>query len=236
MAKGSQTGLPPSRHPSGRLYTWDPGCSPQDSALAPAPPWLIERLREAPRQVAPRHTASVHDAVDFARVASALAAIPNNDAPYDNWLALGTALQSTGESWARYLWDNWSRQSSKFDEPKQGKSWQNFSSDGNVTIASLFHLAKQSGWRPPQAARRDNGTGRQARTVSDMTGQRTPPTTEAAKEPSDPPKNSEPASPPALPVDIPLKLTKTGDPAPSPFQCSRGPGYGSRLEGRVGLR
>src|SRR5262249_38609707 len=86
---------------------------------------------------------------DYIRVASALAAIPNNDAPYDDWLMLGMALQSTGQPWARDLWDGWSHQSAKFDDAKQEKSWRSFSNDGTVTIASLFHLAKQAGWRPP---------------------------------------------------------------------------------------
>ena len=35
MGNGSQTVLPPSRHPSGARYTWTPGHSPQDSALSP---------------------------------------------------------------------------------------------------------------------------------------------------------------------------------------------------------
>ena len=35
MGNGSQTILPPSRHPRGSVYTWDPGHSPQDSAGSP---------------------------------------------------------------------------------------------------------------------------------------------------------------------------------------------------------
>lgn len=45
MANGSQTVLPPSRHESGRLYAWVAGQSPHDLPLAPAPPWLLTRLR-----------------------------------------------------------------------------------------------------------------------------------------------------------------------------------------------
>ena len=45
MGNGSQTVLPPSRHPSGSIYTWIPGHSPHDIPLTPAPAWLIERLR-----------------------------------------------------------------------------------------------------------------------------------------------------------------------------------------------
>src|SRR5262249_32651859 len=86
MGNGSQTVLPPSRHPSGRLYTWEPEHSPEALALAPAPTWLVARLR-ADRA---SHQSLAHSAQDVSpdcdRVARALACIPNNDADYDTWL------------------------------------------------------------------------------------------------------------------------------------------------------
>jgi hypothetical protein len=92
----------------------------------------------------------MNDTPDYVRVASALTTIPNNDADYDTWLLLGMALHSTGEGWARDLWDSWSRQSGKFDAAKQEKSWRSFTHEGTVTIASLFYLAKQAGWQLPR--------------------------------------------------------------------------------------
>lgn len=88
----------------------------------------------------------------YARVADALACIANHDADYETWLTLGMALHSTGAFWARELWDSWSRQSEKFDARKQATSWASFTRDGHVTIASLFHLAKQHGDVPPPQA------------------------------------------------------------------------------------
>ena len=119
------------------------------------------------------------DTPDYSRVASAVAALPNNDAGYDTWLALGMALHSTGESWARALWDGWSRQSGKFDERKQENSWNSFDTDGATTIATLFYLATQAGWNPPRATLRGNGARVQTRTVPDMTQ------TDATPAPSD---------------------------------------------------
>ena len=84
MGNGSQTVLPPSRHESGTLYTWEPGCSPEDIAPAPAPAWLVARLRPAPRQTRGQHDARRHATPEAARVQSALDAIPNADAPYDD--------------------------------------------------------------------------------------------------------------------------------------------------------
>lgn len=158
MANGSQTILPPSRHPSGSLYTWEPGHSPDDIPLAPAPAWLVERLRQEPRQKTSGQTAATHEPPEYARVASALAAIPNEDAAYDDWLTLGMALHSTGEAWARGVWDDWSQQSGKYDEGKQEKTWASFTPDGPTQLGSMFHMAKAQGWSPPPATLHVNGT------------------------------------------------------------------------------
>lgn len=158
MGNGSQTVLPPSRHPSESRYTWEPGHSPDDLPLAPAPDWLRARLcvdvpTHKPASTTPQGTP------DYERVHSALDYIPNNDADYNTWLTLGMALHSTGEPWARDLWGEWSAQSGKFDEAQQTKKWESFSTDGAVTIGSLFHLAKQAGWSAPRATLIANRNG-----------------------------------------------------------------------------
>jgi hypothetical protein len=76
MGNGSQTILPPSRHASGGLYTWEPGCSPEDIPLAPAPDWLVDRLRQEPKRKTQRQEPGTQEAPEYDRVASALAAIP----------------------------------------------------------------------------------------------------------------------------------------------------------------
>jgi hypothetical protein len=45
LAKGSQTAMPPSRHKQGGRYAWLAGHGPDEIALAPAPAWLVETLR-----------------------------------------------------------------------------------------------------------------------------------------------------------------------------------------------
>jgi P4 family phage/plasmid primase-like protien len=105
----------------------------------------------------------------YERVSAALACIPNHDADYDTWLMLGMALHSTGESWARGLWDDWSRQSEKYDTHKQAASWASFTRDGEVTLGSLFHLAQQHGYVQRRAAMPVAGQ-RSRPAVPDMTG------------------------------------------------------------------
>ncbi len=83
-----------------------------------------------------------------ARLRSALSVIPADSR--DDWLAVGMALHSTGYRSARSLWDDYSRCSSKYDPTDQERTWQGFTSNartaGQITLGTLFHLAKQHGW------------------------------------------------------------------------------------------
>src|SRR5262249_43608601 len=42
--------LPPPMHRTGSAYTWLTGRSPDDVAIAPAPPWVIDALVNAPKR------------------------------------------------------------------------------------------------------------------------------------------------------------------------------------------
>jgi hypothetical protein len=125
---------------------------------------LVVPPRATPPPQAPR---AEDETSDYARVMQALWCIPNNDAAYDDWLTLGMALHSTGESWARDAWETWSRQSSKYHEQKQAKSWRSFTADGKTTIATLFHRAKAHGWHPPRRDIPDMTTDRAASAQAD---------------------------------------------------------------------
>ena len=46
----------------------------------------------------------------------------------------------------RQLWDEWSRQSDKYNEHDQDRSWKSFKRNG-IRIATLFYHAQQAGWR-----------------------------------------------------------------------------------------
>ena len=46
LATGQQTVLPPSIHPSGRLYEWKKGHSPYEIDIADAPQWLLNQVME----------------------------------------------------------------------------------------------------------------------------------------------------------------------------------------------
>lgn len=64
----------------------------------------------------------------------------------DTWVAMGMALQSEYGDKARDLWMNWSRQAESFRELDARSVWKSFRGTG-VSIATLYHEAKQNGWR-----------------------------------------------------------------------------------------
>jgi hypothetical protein len=123
--------------------SYDPALYRNDQALPfvipPASPPPLRALWRTP--------------VEEARVEAALFAIPNHDTDYDTWLTVGMALHSTGASWARDLWDQWSQQSAKFQAGKQERSWQSFRMDGKVQIGTVFYLAQRAGWSLPRSDR-----------------------------------------------------------------------------------
>ncbi len=72
---------------------------------------------------------------------------PSRADDYDEWLAVGMALQSVSDSLLAD-WDRWSSQSSKYKPGDCDKKWKSFKSSG-VSIGSLAHMVKQDGWRSP---------------------------------------------------------------------------------------
>jgi hypothetical protein len=82
---------------------------------------------------------------DTNRIRDALQYI-NNDS-CDTWMRIGMALKAELGDAGRSLWDEWSRSSSKYDERGQNTAWTSFKREDGVTIATLFHEAKQAGWK-----------------------------------------------------------------------------------------
>jgi hypothetical protein len=51
LGQGAGTVMPPSRHKSGRRYSWKPDHSPDDLEPAPMPAWLMEQMRSRTKAV-----------------------------------------------------------------------------------------------------------------------------------------------------------------------------------------
>lgn len=95
-------------------------------------------------------------------VEEALAHIPNDDLPYDDWIKVGLALYAALGPDGQDLWDAWSAQAMKNDPPYTTEKWDSFASVRSVTVGTLFWLARKNGWRAERVQRT-----RAARTTSD---------------------------------------------------------------------
>jgi hypothetical protein len=111
---------------------------------APKPKKTINT--NAPRALSPR------DEMDRAR--NALMAIPVSD-DRDEWLSIGMAIKHAFGDAGFDLWDAWSQQSPHYEEKGLRFTWNSFRrSSGKVrTIATVFHLAKQNGWKEAKPQR-----------------------------------------------------------------------------------
>jgi putative DNA primase/helicase len=64
----------------------------------------------------------------------------------ETWIRMGMALRYEFGDAAMDVWLDWSRQADSFKESDARAVWRSFHGSG-ISIASLFHEAKQSGWK-----------------------------------------------------------------------------------------
>ena len=119
-------------------------------ALAPAP------RRPNGHDTAPFRPPSF---AEEARLRDALKFIPADDRN-KQWRPVCMALHTVG---ARALCDEWSKTSDKFDADEQEKAWTSFNDDHEprVTLATIYHMAREYGWRPSEPFFRE-GSGNDA--------------------------------------------------------------------------
>lgn len=66
---------------------------------------------------------------------------------YDDWLKVGMAIHHATDGNGVSLWDEWSKQSSKYNSEAIDARWHGFGKSSNpITIATLIKLAKDNGW------------------------------------------------------------------------------------------
>lgn len=126
-----------------------------DPALIPE----MAKMLKMPGEERTRHNgmlpASYGSDCDCEVIVEALNAIPNNDLDYDEWLKIGMALQACDETLLGEF-QRWSATSQKHNPQTTAQKWKSFNSNGKVQTGTIFHIAKQHGWkRARQAAGRN---------------------------------------------------------------------------------
>jgi hypothetical protein len=69
---------------------------------------------------------------------------------YDNWLKVGMAIKSELGDGGFNEWDQWSKQSSKYDPKVMEAKWRSFKGNG-VGFGTVVKMAKDSGYQPARA-------------------------------------------------------------------------------------
>lgn len=145
---------PGSNHISGSRYEWINALD----VIQEAPAFVLDlvvksriRIGENPTKIlnpsfSPKNILKQGWSIDDAR--DHLSHI-SPDCGYDEWIAVGMALQSEGFGVA--LWDEWSRGGTKYDGTT-GQHWKSFKPGAGVSYGTIVHMAKQGGWSPSRVA------------------------------------------------------------------------------------
>lgn len=136
--------LPPSIHPkTKRAYSWE-----GDWRKVPLLPDEILQVWSKILDSRKERTWSVDDLdIVEAFVDSALA-VMSPDREYNEWLAIGMALDSVGMG---DKWDDWSQSGSTYKPGDCDGRLEGFTSEGGVSIGSLWHYAHKEGWKTADA-------------------------------------------------------------------------------------
>jgi hypothetical protein len=119
--------------------------------LGPLPDHLKDKFSPAISEQLAASLKTPWSAAEQAHLESALAAIPANQ--HDSWVKVGMALKDldwqTNEGDIGFdLWVAWSETCpEKFALSVCEDRWRSFKRSG-VTVATIFHMAKERGWRP----------------------------------------------------------------------------------------
>lgn len=121
------------------------------SALSRMPAELRQELmRDAEAQS--RVLANTVGTHDPKACRAALAALPNRDADYEQYWRVGVACAAALGEAGRKEFVTWSRKSKKHDREYTDQAYTGYlryvaAGKSQITAGTLFHLAKQSGWR-----------------------------------------------------------------------------------------
>ena len=166
-AEGASAIAPPSRHASGRVYSWH-----NSHPVAPLPKWLEDSVSTTGKQrdltslqiKYPSHLLAAQSPTDIAsralralttidqleaqRISSALSAISAES--YEIWRNVGFALHDANWDAGFAAWAAWSATCpEKYAATDVAAVWASFRRDYDgpkIGLGTIFHLAKEAGW------------------------------------------------------------------------------------------
>jgi len=118
-----------------------------DKKLADIPDWVMDLLNPARENNSPDLDNSlIQKETSEQDIREALNYI-NPDCSYQDWINIGMALANWNYSSGLTIWDNWSSTGSKYKNGICQAKWDSFKTNGGITVATLFDMAKKNGYR-----------------------------------------------------------------------------------------
>jgi putative DNA primase/helicase len=74
------------------------------------------------------------------------------DCDRETWILLGMAVKSALGDAGFPIWDGWSQGGDTYRAKDAQAAWRSFKADGKIGVGTLYHLAKQAGWKAPGGA------------------------------------------------------------------------------------
>ena len=71
----------------------------------------------------------------------------------ETWVTMAMAIKSDRGEAGFTMWDTWSRQSDRYKAADARAVWRSVKPTGGITIATLYHMAKENGWAGQAPAR-----------------------------------------------------------------------------------
>jgi hypothetical protein len=141
LGQGGMVLGPPSVRPGVGKYRWL-----NTSAIADAPPWLIELTVKPDTPHVPNNECTAELDLLFA----ALGAIPNDGVDWRTWNTVGMAIWRASSGTGFAVFDEWSRKSLKYNARKTAEKWSEFSKypPDRIGVGSIIHWANElsPGW------------------------------------------------------------------------------------------
>lgn len=150
-AAGGYVAAPPSVHPTGSLYAWEVSSHPDDHLDSPMSdslktflkqPTDAKKAAKGGLRITQTGKHPLVESILWAKTLLPRLAAERRD-NYDGWLHVGMALSGLGDAGLE-LWDDWSKQSEKYEPGACAAKWGTWEADEDkLTLGSLAHWAEE---------------------------------------------------------------------------------------------
>ncbi len=133
---------------NGAPYLWGSG-----GPVPNAPDWILDSLGTVWKSKKTRGNENVGDEdteeqIGEEKIRKLLSYIDPDVLDYDGWCSVGMAINTQmPDAKGLEIWNEWSQQGRRYRVNECRARWNGFSPSGTVRIGTLFHLAKEGGYR-----------------------------------------------------------------------------------------